>query len=130
MKIYGLSGKSGTGKSYNAGELCYRMNIPAIIDGFLPTVKRNLARKLPDVRRRSWECLAFHAEVCRRIAAVLAAAAANDAETSMEKWEKLKRFVCENENAFQAEFDVFEFILVWESKILPKLLAKRESSVE
>ena len=32
MKIYGLSGKSGTGKSYNAGELCYRMNIPAIID--------------------------------------------------------------------------------------------------
>ena len=32
MKIYGLSGKSGTGKSYNAGELCGRMKIPAIID--------------------------------------------------------------------------------------------------
>ena len=32
MKIYGLSGKSGTGKSYNAGELCGRMHIPAIID--------------------------------------------------------------------------------------------------
>ena len=32
MKIYGLSGKSGTGKSYNASELCYRLNIPAIID--------------------------------------------------------------------------------------------------
>ena len=32
MKTYGLSGKSGTGKSYNAGELCGRMHIPAIID--------------------------------------------------------------------------------------------------
>jgi uncharacterized alkaline shock family protein YloU len=32
MKIYGLSGKSGTGKSYNASELCGRMRIPAIID--------------------------------------------------------------------------------------------------
>lgn len=32
MKVYGLSGKSGTGKSYNATELCGRMKIPAIID--------------------------------------------------------------------------------------------------
>lgn len=32
MKVYGLSGKSGTGKSYNAMELCGRMGIPAIID--------------------------------------------------------------------------------------------------
>ena len=32
MKIYGLSGKSGTGKSYNAIELCARLRIEAIID--------------------------------------------------------------------------------------------------
>ncbi len=32
MRTYGLSGKSGTGKSYNASELCGRMRIPAIID--------------------------------------------------------------------------------------------------
>lgn len=32
MKTYGLSGKSGTGKSYNASELCGRLRIPAIID--------------------------------------------------------------------------------------------------
>ena len=105
--------------------------IPAIIDEFLPTVRKNLAdRKLTDVRRRSWECLAFHADVCRMTAAVLAACAANDDKGAAEKWEKLKRFVCENETAFQAEFDVFEFILVWESKILPRLLAKRETGVE
>lgn len=32
MLVYGLSGKSGTGKSYNAVELCGRMGIDAIID--------------------------------------------------------------------------------------------------
>ncbi len=32
MRVYGLSGKSGTGKSYNASELCRRMDIPALID--------------------------------------------------------------------------------------------------
>ena len=32
MKIYGLSGKSGTGKSYNAIELCSRLRIEAIVD--------------------------------------------------------------------------------------------------
>lgn len=32
VKIYGLSGKSGSGKSYNAIELCKKLDIPAIID--------------------------------------------------------------------------------------------------
>ncbi len=32
MKIYGLSGKSGTGKSYSAAELCGRLDIDGIID--------------------------------------------------------------------------------------------------
>ena len=32
MKVIGLSGESGTGKSYNAMELCSKMNIEAMID--------------------------------------------------------------------------------------------------
>lgn len=32
MRIYGLSGKSGTGKSYNSIEICSRLGISAIID--------------------------------------------------------------------------------------------------
>ena len=104
--------------------------IPAFVDGFLPTVKRNLAKELPEVRRRSWECLAFHAELCKMIAAVLAACAENAASGAAEKWSSLKTFVCEKEVEFQREFDVFEFILVWESKILPRLTAKHETAVE
>ena len=32
MKVYGLSGRSGTGKSYNAGLLCSRLGIEGLID--------------------------------------------------------------------------------------------------
>ncbi len=114
----------------SAGNAERYRSLPAFIDGFLPTVRKNLDRDLPPVQHRSWECLAFHAEVCRNIAGVLAACAENDVSGATEKWEKLKAFVCENESRFQREFDVFEFILVWESKILPRLTAQRETGVE
>lgn len=42
MKIYGLSGKSGTGKSYNATELCGKMNIEGIIDDGLFIAGNNI----------------------------------------------------------------------------------------
>ncbi|MCQ2561434.1 MAG: hypothetical protein MJ186_05245 [Clostridia bacterium] len=42
MKIYGLSGKSGTGKSYNATELCGKMNIEGIIDDGLFIYANNI----------------------------------------------------------------------------------------
>ena len=32
MEVYGLSGKSGTGKSYNASQLCSKMSIEALVD--------------------------------------------------------------------------------------------------
>ena len=104
--------------------------IPAFVEGFLPTMKRNLEKSLPSVQHRSWECLAFHAGVCKMIAAVLAACAEGDSSGAAAKWETLKLFACENEVEFQREFDVFEFILVWESKILPRLTAQHETSVE
>ena len=105
-------------------------SIPALIDKFMPTVKRNLEKDLSAVQRRSWECLEFHAGSCKMIAAVLAACAEGDTAAAAGKWEKLKAYVCEKELEFQREFDVFEFILVWESKILPRLTAKHETSVE
>lgn len=43
MKIIGLSGKSGTGKSYNAIEICSRMDIPALIDDGLFIFENSVA---------------------------------------------------------------------------------------
>lgn len=42
MTTYGLSGPSGTGKSYNAIELCARMDIPALIDDGLFIFENNV----------------------------------------------------------------------------------------
>jgi len=43
VKIISLSGKSGTGKSYNAIEICNRMNIPALIDDGLFIFENSVA---------------------------------------------------------------------------------------
>ena len=42
MKIIGLSGKSGTGKSYNAMELCGRMQIDGMIDDGLLIIENRI----------------------------------------------------------------------------------------
>ena len=104
--------------------------IPASIDAFLPTVRANLAVAAAPAVRRSWECLAFHAEVCRKLAGVLLAAARGELAVMDERWAEVRAFVCENELKFQREFDVFEFVLVWENKILPRLRAGSEQAIE
>ena len=45
-------------------------------------------------------------------------------------WSEAKAFACKNEMRFQKEFDVFEFILVWESKILNRMKEQEESFIE
>ena len=42
MKVYALVGKSGTGKSYQAMNLCHEKNIEAIIDDGLFIYKNNV----------------------------------------------------------------------------------------
>ena len=102
--------------------------LPAVIDGFLPVIRKNLAGAASPLVRRSWECLEFHAEVCRKLAALLLGCARG--ERAEEQWAAVRGFVCENEMRFQREFDVFEFILVWENKILPRLRAGSENAIE
>lgn len=104
--------------------------LPKFIDDFLPVIRANLDRADTILRRRSWECLAFHAGVCRGLAAVLLAYARGDGKTAQLRWAEVRTSVCENELGFQREFDVFEFLLVWENKILPRFQAKTAADVE
>jgi hypothetical protein len=104
--------------------------IPSFINGFLPTVRKNLKKNLPAVQHRSWECLEFHAAVCRKLAVLLLACARGKLADMDERWAEVRDFVCENELKFQREFDVFEFVLVWENKILPRLRAGNEQAIE
>ena len=95
----------------------------------MPVIRKNLGTT-DGVQHRSWECLEFHAGLCRRISDILLAFAGNDRKSAGTNWETLREFARKNEVHFQREFDLFEFLLVWESKILPRLQSAAEQSIE
>lgn len=103
--------------------------IPLLIDGILPTVEKNLQTEHP-LRRRSWECLRFYTRLCRQMALVLALLAQGKKEEMPAAWERLQTLARENELRFQREFDVFNFLLVWTKKILPRLQQQEETFIE
>ena len=45
-------------------------------------------------------------------------------------WKEIRFLVYENELRFQREFDVFEFLLVWASKLLNRLQEQEETFIE
>ena len=108
-------------KPIRSPEAAHRFaEIPACIDAFEPVINRNL-RCGSAVIRRSWECLAFYARLCRFLSFVLYDAAVGDMGSAKSGWVRVREYVCDNESHFQREFDVFEFFNVWENKILPRI---------
>ena len=103
--------------------------IPERIDAFLPVIGRNLPQTDP-VWQRSWEIADFHARLCRALAGVMLAAAEGDEKALDGRWSAVRETVCRNEMRFQREFDVFEFLNVWENKILPVFKKQVETFVE
>ena len=103
--------------------------IPLRIKAFRPVIEKNLA-ETDGILHRSWECLQFYAELCRKLAAVLQQLAAGRKTEMPPLWEAVKAYVCENELRFQKEFDVFEFLLVWETKILNRIQEQEEGFIE
>ncbi len=103
--------------------------IPGVIDDFIPVIEENL-KAAENVQLRSWECLRFYAELCRKLSKVLLAASLGQKEELDRAWSVARDFACKNEMRFQKEFDVFEFILVWESKILNRIKEQEEMFIE
>ncbi len=101
------------------------VEVPEIIDAFIPTIERNL-KETAGVRHRAWECFGFYVELCRKISVIFYAAASGKGDELNSQWEIVRRFVCTNEIRFQREFDVFEFLNVWENQILYRLKQQTE----
>ena len=98
--------------------------IPAVLDAFAPTLARGLASAEDPAQHRSWECLAFWLPLCRMLAAVLLAAAEGDIPAMDALWAQTREYVCRKEPEFRREFDVFEFLNVWENRTLYRLLGR------
>lgn len=99
--------------------------VPKLIDAFLPVILRNL-ESTDGVQRRCWECMAFYSRLCRMLAQVLEAAALGEGEKMEASWKLVRDYVCTNELHFQKEFDVFEFLNIWENKILYRFRQQEE----
>ena len=98
--------------------------IPGRIDGFLAGLEDDPAC------RNMLECIRHHARLCRHLAAVLICAAEGDLTEMDRRWQQARDFACQNEEKFQRELDVFELLLVWESKILPRFRQQAEGFIE
>jgi len=103
--------------------------IPLCIDEFMPVVRKNL-ESTEGVQLRSWQCLEFYLSLCRKTAATLLAASLADRKGMDEAWQVARKFACDNEIRFQKEFDVFEFLNIWENKILYRFRNNKELFVE
>ena len=99
------------------------------IDAFLPVIERNLNAPSP-LLRKSWECMAFHVRLCRRLSQLLLCAARGESEAMETRWQEIRAYVCDNEPRFQREFDAFEFFNVWENKILFRFRQRAEATIE
>ena len=95
--------------------------IQTAIHDFMPVIQKNLSSNTSTIQKRSWECLAFHAELGEKLAVLLADFARKDSKRAADSWQAVRLLVCQNEMRFQREFDVFEILNVWENKILPRL---------
>ncbi len=103
--------------------------IPSVIEAFSPVIKENLKNSNP-VQFRSWECLSFYTALCKKLSKIILAASLGQKEELDKAWAAARDFACKNEMRFQKEFDVFEFILVWESKILNRIKEQEEMFIE
>ena len=103
--------------------------IPLLIDGILPTIEKN-SKETVYVWHRSWECLEFYTRLCRKMALALQLLAEGKKEEMQSAWKQMRFLAYENELRFQREFDVFEFLLVWSSKILNRLQDQEEAFIE
>lgn len=104
-------------------------SVETAVAAFAPVIEQNIC-SVSGVQKRFWECLDFHGRLCVQIARVLIKAAEGDIAAMDASWDAVKDFVRKNEMQFQKEFDVFEFLLVWESKTLPRFRQQAESFIE
>ncbi len=65
-------------------------------------------------RRKSWEYLAYHREICLRMAEMMKYRTQKDMENVNRTWKALKEYLYINEDYIQPVFDLYEFFQTFE----------------
>lgn len=90
--------------------------IPSVIDEFADLVKRNAENEaLEAPRRKSWQYLTYHGELCKLTAKTFAYYAAGDFDKGEAMKQTAKAYAQLNETALQEVYDVCYFIVTIEN---------------
>ena len=82
--------------------------IPDVLENFAPVIARNMAH--PDAaRRRSWEYMYYHAEICRYLARIYGLAAKNEMDAAREVLSAMQIYLADVEMHIHEGFDLFLF---------------------
>jgi hypothetical protein len=83
--------------------------IPEILDGFMPTIKENMAIDNA-AQRLSWTYLYYHSKICRQLARILLLASQNKLDEAKAALDKLEVELSVMESDIHNAFDLFLFI--------------------
>ena len=92
------------------GTIAGLREIRELIDQFQPVVEKNVGLSDP-VQARSWEYLAYHADLCRILSVAIEAELVEREDDAERHWRKLASTAIEQESETNQVFDVFLFLL-------------------
>ena len=84
-------------------------NIPTIIDGFMPVIKKNMSMD-DGAQRQSWIYLYYHSKICKTTAGIFRLGSENKLDEAKELLEKFEIELSLMEKDIHNVFDVFLFI--------------------
>lgn len=80
--------------------------IPAVLDGFLPVILRNMTTEEP-CQQLSWKYLYYHEQICRMLAEIYLLAAKGDMDGARALWDRVSIRLSKMEEHIHNAFDLF-----------------------
>lgn len=95
-------------------ELTYKYElVKQVCEEYEVLINQNLSLENTS-RRKSWEYLAYHREICLRMAEMMKYRTQKDMENVNRTWKALKEYLYINEDYIQPVFDLYEFLQTFE----------------
>lgn len=90
--------------------------IPAVLQAFLPVIRKNMALEDP-CHRKSWVNLMYHWHLCDYLSKVIHLGAIGQLEQAQAEFNKLELYLSRNESQIHSDFDLFLFCRAYRSKL-------------
>ncbi len=106
---------------YNPEAVESARQVPALIDGFMPTIELNVATATDNARLWSWKYLIYHAKLCRYHARIIEKGGNGDIEGARAVFDELREYLSEHELEIHNVFDLFLYLRFWSQKLEIKM---------